>query len=180
MSGIGAALLALFVLNQLPPLCERQLGVCAGARHAPLPDGGYEPVCTSLSYGPDYEDHESRCDGLDNDCDGQPDQWWKNLTPLEAPNGSFPLAYASIPGGFVIATENAAGTPLLRYRDALGAPLRPDVTFTNWSAGFIRSFNLVRTADGLLLDIGPGSAASTFVAHLDGTTELDATTWCSP
>lgn len=36
--------------DQPPPLCEKQLGVCAGSHHRKLPDGGIDPVC---DYGPD-------------------------------------------------------------------------------------------------------------------------------
>lgn len=54
-----------------PPACPLNLGVCATA--AP-------PVCegdagfSACSYGPDYEADETRCDGLDNDCDGTVDE----------------------------------------------------------------------------------------------------------
>src|SRR3954468_12022994 len=82
---------------------------------------------------------------------------WTSLLTFEGPNGSWPFAYASIPGGFVFANKDAAGMPVLRYRDLRGRPLRPDVPFPTWSAGFIRSFNLVRTAAGLMLNIAPRS-----------------------
>ncbi len=52
--------------------CERQQGVCSGKVHA-CTDAGYETPCGPLSYGADYEDVETRCDGLDNDCDGRAD-----------------------------------------------------------------------------------------------------------
>ncbi|MCE9671782.1 putative metal-binding motif-containing protein [Myxococcus stipitatus] len=62
--------------------CEKTRGVCAGAKRA-LVDGAYEPVCTARSYGADYEETESRCDGLDNDCDGVVDPpTWSRITEL--------------------------------------------------------------------------------------------------
>jgi hypothetical protein len=52
--------------------CALQLGVCAGSKLAC--DGGhYESACTAGDYGPNYQVLESRCDGLDNDCDGRVD-----------------------------------------------------------------------------------------------------------
>ncbi|WP_342377370.1 putative metal-binding motif-containing protein [Myxococcus stipitatus] len=55
-----------------PLACEKTQGICAGAKRAWV-DGAFETVCTARSYGADYEESESRCDGLDNDCDGATD-----------------------------------------------------------------------------------------------------------
>lgn len=44
--------------------CPNQLGVCAGADTASC------GACPPTEYGPDFEGAESRCDGLDNDCNG--------------------------------------------------------------------------------------------------------------
>ncbi|MBU8895089.1 hypothetical protein KRR26_05710 [Corallococcus sp. M34] len=55
-----------------PAPCEKTRGVCGGAQRA-MVNGVYESVCTALSYGPGYEEVETRCDDLDNDCDGVAD-----------------------------------------------------------------------------------------------------------
>ncbi|MBN8233240.1 putative metal-binding motif-containing protein [Corallococcus macrosporus] len=68
-----------------PLPCERTQGLCAGARRA-MVDGVYEPVCTARSYGADYEATETRCDGLDNDCDGVTDPpSWSQVASLGLP-----------------------------------------------------------------------------------------------
>ncbi|WP_147450094.1 putative metal-binding motif-containing protein [Corallococcus carmarthensis] len=68
-----------------PRPCERTEGICAGARRAVV-DGAYEPVCTALSYGTHYEAAETRCDGLDNDCDGVKDPLsWSQVESLGLP-----------------------------------------------------------------------------------------------
>jgi hypothetical protein len=48
--------------------CPLTLGVCAGAEQHCV-DGSW----TACDYGPDYAEQE-RCDGLDNDCDGDTDE----------------------------------------------------------------------------------------------------------
>lgn len=54
--------------------CEQTLGVCARAMHQPSDcrDGGWLQ-CPAARYPPDFEPLETRCDHLDNDCDGEVD-----------------------------------------------------------------------------------------------------------
>jgi hypothetical protein len=53
-------------------LCPKQEGVCAGKRRACV-NGQYPLTCGAPDYGPTFETVETRCDGLDNDCDGRVD-----------------------------------------------------------------------------------------------------------
>ncbi len=53
--------------------CQLTDGVCANSRVACV-DGGIESACSAVSYGPNYEAAETRCDGLDNDCDSAVDR----------------------------------------------------------------------------------------------------------
>ncbi len=55
----------------LPVACPRVHGVCAGA--APRCVGGVILGCDPADYGEHYEAVETRCDGRDNDCDGNTD-----------------------------------------------------------------------------------------------------------
>jgi hypothetical protein len=60
--------------------CEKSKGVCMGKFHACVM-GHYESTCTGASYGPDYQDVESLCDNLDNDCNGQTDEGGAGACP---------------------------------------------------------------------------------------------------
>lgn len=61
-----------------PMPCALQEGVCAGSVRPCGGAGGWEP-CGPADYGSDYESVETRCDGLDNDCDGEVDEGFGNL-----------------------------------------------------------------------------------------------------
>jgi len=56
------------------PLCGGQLGVCAGSRKTCVQSseaaGAFWRDCVADDLGDEYQAVESRCDGLDNDCDG--------------------------------------------------------------------------------------------------------------
>jgi hypothetical protein len=84
-----------------PAPCERSLGVCAGAVRACLSDGGFEPVCTALSYGLHFQELETLCgDGLDNDCDGRVDV--SQGVQLGDSGTVTDLGWVSVDGGFVV------------------------------------------------------------------------------
>ena len=57
----------------IAPLCEMQLGVCSGATKTCGGASGWA-VCSAPSYGTNYATSENKCDGLDNDCNGQTDE----------------------------------------------------------------------------------------------------------
>ncbi|MCD6496289.1 MAG: hypothetical protein J7K54_03395 [Candidatus Aenigmarchaeota archaeon] len=59
--------------NLTPPPCELQTGVCYGSTKTCAGVSGWS-ACGPSDYGADYEQTETRCDGLDNDCDGQTDE----------------------------------------------------------------------------------------------------------
>ena len=55
------------------PVCPLDVGVCAGATQRCV--GGQFAPCGVAEYGPRYDAaNELRCDGFDNDCDGQTDE----------------------------------------------------------------------------------------------------------
>jgi hypothetical protein len=59
-----------------PPICGLQKGICAGAKRPCGGEKGWLP-CTPSVYtqtSTKYEENESSCDNIDNDCDGQIDE----------------------------------------------------------------------------------------------------------
>ena len=59
------------------PLCENQQGVCAGSTKVCGGANGWLP-CDASNYGAHYQATETKCDGLDNDCDGSIDEGHSN------------------------------------------------------------------------------------------------------
>ena len=60
----------------MPPLSNKQAGVCANAlKVCGGQEGWSEPDYSLIE---DYESEESSCDGLDNDCDGMVDESFPN------------------------------------------------------------------------------------------------------
>ncbi|MCY1035329.1 hypothetical protein OV207_28040 [Corallococcus sp. BB11-1] len=101
--------------------CERTLGVCAGARRAQV-DGVYEPVCTALSYGAAYEAQETRCDGMDNDCDGvtDPPARWAKVASLTEASTRANVSSLRVADGVLVAAFSSAGVArIMRLDDAL-------------------------------------------------------------
>lgn len=63
------------------PKCQKQLGVCAGSTKVCGGTKGWL-ACDSARYlrlNPGYQTRETKCDGKDNDCDGQKDEVFTTL-----------------------------------------------------------------------------------------------------
>ena len=52
----------------MAPICQMQVGVCAGSTQTCGGSSGWQE-CSYYEYGPDFEVIEYSCDGMDNDCD---------------------------------------------------------------------------------------------------------------
>lgn len=78
------------------PLCEKQKGVCFNSHKRCGGTQGWL-ACTAQDYGSNYESTETRCDGLDNDCDGYVDSVGASTNKCEDNNWS---AW-SVPNGWV-------------------------------------------------------------------------------
>jgi hypothetical protein len=76
--------------EHLTAVCGKQKGVCSGATVA-CDDFGKFPTCDDRQYGSDYQQTETCCDGLDNDCDGVTD-------PDSAGCGSQPAGWTRLLG----------------------------------------------------------------------------------
>ncbi|MFN7130485.1 MAG: putative metal-binding motif-containing protein [Myxococcales bacterium] len=68
-----------------PVNCPMQRGVCRGAKSSRCEHGSL--VCVAGDYGPDYEEEETRCDFLDNDCDGELDEGCPDPAPASSCGG---------------------------------------------------------------------------------------------
>ncbi|MCY0999946.1 putative metal-binding motif-containing protein [Myxococcus sp. MISCRS1] len=159
------------------PPCEKTHGVCAGAKRAKV-DGVYESVCTALSYGGDYEGSETRCDGLDNDCDGVTDP--PSTSRVAALGGSVHGGLVSSlrteTGVWVAVLDSASEARILRLDSNLvlqgssGVPYQ--WTRTGGAVGMPRSARLVRTAEGPALYYATTDGASPplrgYLVPLDG------------
>jgi hypothetical protein len=88
----------------LTQLCPLQQGVCRGAKVSC--SGGSFASCVPL-YGAKYEEFESLCDGLDNDCSGFADvSLWRAMGEVKVSTDE-PLA-VSVPGGWYASTGQNA------------------------------------------------------------------------
>ncbi|HZI10629.1 MAG TPA: putative metal-binding motif-containing protein [Myxococcus sp.] len=137
--------------TQEPAACERTAGVCAGKTRAQV-DGGSEPVCTALSYGSDYEQVETRCDGLDNDCDGVADPThWSRVTELARPPTGGEISSLRVDGGVLVAVvEGPDGARILRLDSRLMPQGESSVPFPRTDGGveFPTYAELLRTSQG--------------------------------
>nr|BDT38505.1 putative metal-binding motif-containing protein [Myxococcus sp. MH1] len=136
-----------------PLACEKQHGVCAGARRA-LVDGAYEPECTALSYGADYESSETRCDGLDNDCDGVTDPPKESrVTALRGGYERGKISSLRTEAGVLVPVfDGAEEARVLRLDDDLEVQETSSVPMawvrTGTARQYVRSSKLVRTSEG--------------------------------
>lgn len=135
-----------------PLPCEKTQGVCAGARRAVV-DGAYESVCTALSYGSAYEATESRCDGLDNDCDGVTDPpTWSQATSLALPAHGGRISTLRVTDGVLaVVVDRASAARVIRLDtemkplEVTEVPLAIDGTAVSLDSVSAR---LLRTAQG--------------------------------
>jgi len=104
------------------PPCELSLGVCSSTFHACV-DGRYSGPCLA-EYGSNYERVETKCDLLDNDCDGVIDRR-SNVVLAPASNG---FELVGLDGGYALATGDPGGASWsVRFFDSrldpVGGPL---------------------------------------------------------
>ncbi|MHA7633822.1 putative metal-binding motif-containing protein [Corallococcus sp. M7] len=143
-----------------PLPCEKTQGVCAGAKRAVV-DGAYEAVCTARSYGADYEATETRCDGLDNDCDGVTDPpSWSQVASLGLPPHAKRISSLRVTDGVLaVAFDRTAVARVIRMDTAM-TPLgvtdvRVEVLDDNLALDSV-STRLLRTSQGPALYYSSG------------------------
>lgn len=61
------------------PLCQEQQGVCENSTKTCAGPSGWQEC--NYTYITDYEQNETLCDGLDNDCDGEVDEGCSTVDP---------------------------------------------------------------------------------------------------
>ncbi len=153
-------------------LCTIQVGVCAGARQTC--EAGSQMACGPQEYGARYEAVESRCDGFDNDCDGQIDV--RSPVPLvldAAPTGPFQLL--ALNRGFALVYERrppAAGVlQVARFDDALQLVGTQEVLNKLPAAWFARALGdevfVVSSLEGGVTVSRAGATVSTFQPLVD-------------
>jgi len=108
--------------------CPLQKGVCAGAS-AGCSDAG---ATCDFAYGPQYQRVETRCDGLDNDCDGVVDRSAPvNVSRSAGVVSRRPVAVA-VPGGESVLVLYEEGEKVaarvLKADGTLSDPVPPSVT----------------------------------------------------
>ncbi len=97
--------------------CPLQVGVCAGTQQACDPGQGW----LACDYGPDHSfDGDTRCDGLDNDCDGETDEDALVLEPEDGPLAGDGLdnncnGLVDEPGGVLVPLPGYPGTWVSAY-----------------------------------------------------------------
>ncbi|QSQ12191.1 putative metal-binding motif-containing protein [Myxococcus landrumensis] len=139
-----------------PLACEKTQGVCAGAKRAWV-DGAFETVCTARSYGADYEESESRCDGLDNDCDGVTDpSFTSRVTSMSGAHiGGYVSSLRTEQGVFVAVRGSTGQMSVLRLGADLSVQGTSSVplprTLPGESSGVLLRAQLVKTNEGLAL-----------------------------
>ncbi|MCP3169572.1 putative metal-binding motif-containing protein [Myxococcus qinghaiensis] len=138
-----------------PLACEKQQGVCAGARRAWV-DGAYEQECTGRSYGTAYEAAETRCDGLDNDCDGVTDPEVRSrVTRLDAPSFASNASSFKTAHGVFMTVASLDEVRILRLDSelVLQATTRVPMPWmrTGGTPEALYRTQLVRTVNGLAL-----------------------------
>ncbi|RKH05025.1 hypothetical protein D7V97_24580 [Corallococcus sp. CA053C] len=110
-------------------------------------------MCTALSYGSSYEAVETRCDGVDNDCDGVTDPaTWSPVTPLAYPLLKNQVSSLRVAGGVLAAVfDRPVGARIVRMDTSMkqvdGTNVPVDVLDTSESVGTVRS-QLLSTSRG--------------------------------
>jgi hypothetical protein len=113
--------------------CPLQAGVCTGALER-CEAGGW----SGCDYGPDYElEPETRCDGLDNDCDGASDEELLLLEPEAGAAAADGLdnncnGLIDEPGGVLVPVPSQPGVWIMAYEAAVFA--EPDCSGTHYGA----------------------------------------------
>ncbi|MHB8876413.1 MAG: MopE-related protein [Myxococcaceae bacterium] len=103
------------------PACELTQGVCFGRVRACI-NASFVSVCTEADYGSDYQALETRCDGLDNDCNGTVDQ----AGPFVLADSANDFTWVHLDGGFgAVYSSNRTGLGHGVYFRHFDGALRP-------------------------------------------------------